>query len=788
MHKFYFRFLVCFFVITFFSALKSQVNSFSISGKLLAADNKQIVGAKIKSNNSLEVVYSNENGEFNFLLPQGNHTIRFEAENYANKIVEINLNQNKELGNILLINNVITLDEVVFKPTKKDQIKIEAGKKTYTIGNESSVKGNSLIEVLQNVPSVNIDAEGNVSLRGNENAQVLIDGKPSSLTGITNLADALKKIPANLVDKIEVITNPSAAYDAAGSGGVINIILKKSNKPGLFGAIETFVGNQGNVGANLNLNYKKGKWSYFTNLAYQHSEPFGTTKVENKFYLNNALDFTQLQEGKRLRVNDNFIFQLGTDYSLNELNTFSVSGILKNNFIDNISDINFLTYNNLNQLDKVTNRRLDGTQKDFLAEGNLGYIKRFKTDKQLLTVDFSMAYSTEEGDNIIVDKATFPTLVLDTSSINPRTQNKTRYLLQSNYYFPVKENGKIEVGYRGNLNFVNTDLRNDIFNFSTQTTANDSFFTLFTKYSENIQAFYAQFSNKINKYSYQFGLRTELSELTFESDTTLENRYNFNDIFPSGSINYELSSKTNLSFAYSRRIDRPNVRFLNPVNSAADNNNIFSGNITLKPSYTNSFEAEIINNFKKVNLSTAIYFSNTPNSIAIIRTFDAANDIFIAKPINIDFSNRYGLDFNLKYSPLNWLKISSNLNLFYYNQQGNYFGISANGKGFSSFGRLSSNIILPQKINFSTVLVYNGPNVTENLNAKSIYFLNLGISKDIFKEKATLALNVNDLFNTSRRRFTNFGADFTSDANLQARTRQINLSFTYRFNNTKKEQ
>jgi outer membrane receptor for ferrienterochelin and colicins len=761
----------------------SQTTEYAIKGKIFSIDNAPIQSAFIQIDGSAKFINPDNSGSFEFSLPQGEHTLYIEAEGFAKKTITLDIQSNKDIGVIYLTNKTIELNEVVVKKKKLDPLKIEPGKKTYILANDPSIKGNNLVEVLQNVPSVNVDAEGNVSIRGNENATVLIDGKPSSLTGISSLAEALRSIPADMVEKIETITNPSSRYDASGSGGIINIVLKKEAKPGFYGSIETYVGNQANAGINLNLNYKKKKWNYFTTLSYQHFEPKGRTSINNNYLTESVIDSQQIQRAKTLKIRDNYTFRVGSDYNPNDKNLFSVSGIIKSSNHTNLNNINYDFYDSMNGLTQQLSRNQEGNQKEYTLEGNFGYKKVFDSDKHQLTIDTNFAYTNEEGENTIFERELFPVNELTSQTINPQEQIQKRFLLQSDYTQPFGENRKLNLGYRGTYKNITNDFRTDVLDINTNLITNNLFFTNSTLYAETVHAFYGELATKLKDFSLQLGLRSESTKINLSAATFSRQNFSYLDFFPSANLSYDFNNKNNLSFNYSRRIDRPNVRFLTPVSSAVDTNNVFSGNLALQPAYTNMFEMEWTKNLKTLTLSSAIYFSNSNGNFTIVRRLDSVNDIFIATPVNAEYENKFGLDLNAK-----WMKINTNFNLFQYKQKGTYFNENLNGEGFSWFGRLTSNVTLPKKILFNATAMYHGPNKTNNADRKGIFSLNLGLSKDVWKEKATISLNVNDLFNSFRRKITNFSDSFTSNLDLQFRQRQINLSFIYRFNGSKKEQ
>lgn len=777
----------CLFFFVFVYAY-SQTTEYKIKGKIVSVDNSSIQSALIQVDSLPKFINPDNLGSFQFSLPQGEHTLYIEAEGFAKKTITLDIQSDKDVGVIYLTNKTIELNEVVVKKKKADPLKIEPGKKTYILANDPSIKGNNLVEVLQNVPSVNVDAEGNVSIRGNENATVLIDGKPSSLIGISSLAEALRSIPADMVEKIETITNPSSKYDASGSGGIINIVLKRDSKPGFYGSVETYVGNQANDGINLNLNYKKKKWNYFTTLSYQHFEPKGRTSINNNYLTASVIDSQQIQRGKTLKIRDNYTFRIGSDYSPNEKNSFSISGIFKTSNHMNLNDINYDFYDSMGILTEQLTRNQEGNQKDYTLEGNFGYKKVFDSDKHQLTIDTNFAYTNEESENTIFERELFPMNQLTSQTSNPQNQIQKRVLLQSDYTKPLGEKGKLNLGYRGTYKNITNDFRTDILDINTNVITNNPFFTNSTVYAENVQAVYGEFGSKFKDLAFQLGLRSEATDIDLSSLTFSNQNFTYLDFFPSANLSYDFNAKNNLSLNYSRRIDRPNVRFLTPVSSAADTNNVFSGNLALQPAYTNMFEMEWTKNLKTMTLSSAIYFSNSNQNFTIVRTLDSVNNIFIARPVNADYENKFGLDLNAKYSGLKWIKVNANFNLFQYQQKGIYLNENLDGDGFSWFGRLTSNVTLPKKILFNTTASYHGPNKTNNADRKGIFSLNLGLSKDVWKEKATISLNVNDLFNSFRRRITNFSDTFTSDLDLQFRQRQINLSFIYRFNGAKKEQ
>ena len=372
-------------------------------------------------------------------------------------------------------------------------------------------------------------------------------------------------------------------------------------------------------------------------------------------------------------------------------------------------------------------------------------------------------------------------------------QKQQRNLIQSDYVLPIGENSRFEAGYRGSFLNSTTD-------FSvTPNTA----YTNFLEYNEYINALYSQFGSKINKFSYFFGLRFEDNKIDVNSITTNNfNNKKYNNLFPSATLNYEFSEETSVSINYSKRVNRPRGRFLSPFSTYSSNINIFQGNPDLNPSFTDNIELSLLQRWDKLTLTSAIYTNQTENSFQFIRKesgdFVDGIPVIVSTPINLTNESRYGFEFNANYTPYKWWRINGSFNFFLTQNRGDYTYTNYLGENItqnfdvdasSYFTRISSKITLPKGIDFQTNYFYSGPQNNAQGKYYSMSSLDLAFSKDILKEKATVNLNVSDLFNTRKRRFDTFiPGSVDSYSAFQWRQRQINLSFTYRFNKKKERE
>lgn len=777
-------------------AQRPEGKKVTVSGKVIEkGTNLPLEYATIVFENSttkqLSGGITDENGVFKFEVIAGNYNVRAEFISFKTVTIPQKVfNADSNLGTIQMEADVAQLNEIEVI-AEKSTVEIKLDKRVYNVGKDMMVKGGTVSDVLDNVPSVTVDAEGTVALRGNENVKILIDGKPSGLAGI-NIADALKLLPADAVEKVEVITNPSARYDAEGGGGIINIVLRKGKANGVNGSVMVNAGDPETYGTSINLNKKSDDYNLFSNIGYNYRNNPGNSLVDAEYFNADGSTSRFIKERRtNERLSEGYNANFGIDLNLSKSLTWTNALTFRENNGKNPDNVFFYNFDASNNPTFVRNRLNDQKSDEFSIEYSSNFTKKFKKDDHKLTVDFATSQNRENEfatiyDQILDDPASLTTQ--GTSNKNKQQRN----LIQTDYVLPIGKNGRFEAGYRGSFQKNLTDF--------VVTPVSDFSNTL--EYVENVNALYTQYGSKINKFSYFFGLRFEDSHI--EVNSLSLNDYNtkkYNNLFPSATFNYEFSESSSVSLSYSKRINRPRGRFLNPVSSLSSNINIFQGNPDLNPSKTDAIDLGYLKRWKKLTFNTSAYINVTNDSYQFIRKesglFVEGVPVILSTPINLSKEYRAGFEFNLNYTPYKWWRLNGNFNAFRNETKGDYSFVDSDGdtilQNFDNvaltwFARINSKITLPYKIDWQTNGTYNAPQTNAQGRSLGVASMNLAFSKDILKDKGTIALNVSDVFNSRKRIMeTEIPNVVSSYSEMQWRERQVMLTFTYRFNKQKNE-
>ena len=756
-------------------------------------------------------VITNSKGEFELDAAPGNYQIRIEFISFKAVDLQKHLTANTNLGTIELSEDVNKIDEVVVR-AEKTTVEIKLDKKVYNVGNDLMVKGGTVSDVLDNIPSVQVDAEGTVSLRGNENVRILIDGRPS---GAINIAEALRLIPADAIDKVEVITNPSARYDSEGGGGLLNIILKKGKNQGINGTIIASAGDPETYGLSANINYKTEEFNFFTTTGYNYRTNPGRAII-NTEYLTDAgeTDYFINERRRNERLSKGYNSNFGIDWYLTKSTTWTNQFRFRKNSGENPEQVYFDSYDAAYVYQGTTSRFNDQINDSREVEYSTNFVKKFKKDGHELQIDGSFS-EDRDNDNSMINYG------FETTSNNQRRSDNE---VEVDYILPLGKDSRFEAGYSGDFTKQYTDFKVNRTNSETNVFGPDARYTNILDYRENINALYTQYGTKFNKFSVLLGLRWEDSNIVINQLTSQEfNNMRYSNFFPSAFFTYELTKESSISLSYSRRISRPRGRQINPFSNYSSNINIFRGNPNLNPSFTDAFDLGFLKRWSKLTLSTSVYLNKSTDSFQFIRTesgdfatvsivggTDITNEqgvvtqivdgadviapVLLTTPINLATEYRMGFEFTLNYSPYKWWRLNSNFNFFRNETQGdynyvNYLGAEVNqnfdNTAFSWFTRLTSKVTLPYKIEWQTNVTYNAPQKNAQGRSLGIASANLAFSKDLFKEKVTLSLNVQDVFNSRKRIYETFLERQNSYSEMQWRVRSVNLSFTYRFNKKK---
>ena len=771
----------------------NENKEFIVSGKVTNSENSEpleyatITILDPKDNNVITGGLSDETGNFRISTKKGIYNVLIEYMSFKNKTLEnINVYNDLSLGEVQLELNYESLGEVEII-AEETSVEIRLDKKIYTVGKDLSVRGGTANDVLDNIPSVSTDLDGNILLRGNDAARILINGKPSRLVGINSTF--IKQLPADAIEKVEVITSPSARYEAEGSGGIINIILRKSKKLGLNGSLSANTGDPKANSLSSNINYRNGKINFFNSSSiYDRLRPGNSSGITE--YYNGDNPSTFFSENRyRERDSEGYFVNNGFEWYIDE-NTSLVGSFYYNDYkSDNLES------NTINELDENSNILNSITQNDMEGdvdnnrEYNINFERKFNDDGQKITIDFQYENS-KEWENSIIDENQ-----IISESIDENISSES-YLIQSDYVLPIGENKQFEAGIR----ISNED---DITDYRVFDNVNGGFIedlnqsNLF-QYKEKISAVYTQYGVKVeDKYSFLFGLRVEntlknVNQLTIQDFTKIDDT----GLFPTFNFGLEISENETLTFGYNRRIRRPWSRFVNPFPTKISPILIWRGNPYLDPTYSNNLDIGYLKRFESsFTVNTSAYFQKSTNSINTIiedtGEFAEINgvDVPIVErfPINLSTNERFGFELNLSYRKgRNW-NINSNFNLFQNKVEGTYNDIVYDNKNVSWSFRLNNKLTLPGKIEWQTRMNVRGPNETAVSKSEGDFSIDLAFSKELFKDKATLTLNIRDLLDQRGWRNETFNENFYNDFEFRWSQRSATLNLTYRFNQKKNQ-
>jgi ferric enterobactin receptor len=740
---------------------------------------------------------SDEAGQFEILTKTGQYFLKLTLLSYQDKVVPNLKVEGKDiqLGTMVLKVSTEKLDEVVVQG-EKSQMELTLDKKIFNVGKDLANRGGTAVDILSNVPSVAVDVEGNVSLRGSSNVRILIDGKPSGLVSIKGGA-GLQQLQGSSIERIEVITNPSARYEAEGMSGIINIVLKKEQKEGFNGSFDIITGYPANFGAAANVNYRRKNLNFFVNYTASYRNTPGRSSIYQEVYnpdpataLITTLASQQRFESRLKGMNNSA--RAGLDFFFNPTNILTAAYTWRISKGKRFADIEYLDYRpNSTQVDTVTMRTQDETETEPNSEYALTYKRTFTRPGQELTTDVRFLDNWEKSDQTFTQRSFLPDgkpsgkPELLQRSLNDETEKQL--LVQVDYVHPISKDGKLEAGLRSS----SRDMTNDY--TVIQRNAEGQWLPLpgLTNdflYEENIHAVYGILGNKVKKFSYQMGVRAEWTDVTTTLRQTNEvNPRKYANLFPSVHLTYDLPKQHALQLSYSRRVRRPQYNDLSPFMTFSDARNFFSGNPDLNPEFTNAFELGHIKYFGQGSFTSSLYYRHTTGKIIRIRRVDEQG-FSITLPENLATENSFGAEFTSSYTPYNWWKLDGSLNFFRAITDGSNLNDTFQSDTYSWFARLTSRFTLPKNTDFQLRGNYEAPQQTPQGERLAIATLDLALSRDILKNRGTLTLNVIDVFNSRRYRSITRGELFYTESASQGRLRQINLTFNYRLRQPKKKE
>lgn len=715
----------------------------------------------------------------------------------------------KDLGNIKIEPSLVDLQEVTIDGTAPI-LELRPDKKVYNVEKNPIATGGTAEDVLKNVPSVNVDIDGNVTMR-NAAPQIFVDGRPTTLT--------VDQIPADAIQEIELITNPSAKYDASGGmAGILNIVLKKNKRVGYNGTVRTGVDSRGRINAGADLNVREGKVNWFVNGNLNQRRSMGTGITErNNFAQTPQTEFTQNTTSKNKGYFG--LIRSGFDIFLDNRNTFTISGSYNRGKFNPVDELKTTTDTILQSgiASGFSTRNSDNERTYTNSGGTIAFKHLFPKEGKEITADanFNSMKSNQEG-NYMTQYFNSENIPVSNPALQQQFSNgeNTFITLQTDFVTPLKNKMKVEAGLRGAIRNYSSVNQNFIFNDSAQNYLLIPDLTANYKFTDQVYAAYMTFSQQINKLSYQAGARVESSfydgELT-QTGQKFTNNFPVS-LFPSASLSYKINEKNDLNLIYSRKINRPTFFQLIPFTDYSDSLNLSKGNPDLTPEFTNSVEMSWLKTFSRKNtLLASIYFKRTDDVITryISYQYDSIIDksALVSTFLNANSSYAYGVELTSQNNYGGWLDVTANINAYQSVIDGKNIESNLSNEQFSWFAKLNLSFKLPKNFSASvsgdyqsrTALQLNssgggrggmgggggpmgGTQTTAQGYMRENYGVDAGLKYEFWKDKAgSLTFNVSDIFKTKKSDSYSESAFYTQNS-LRKRDAQImRLTFSYRF-------
>lgn len=736
---------------------------------------------------------ADENGVFKLNLPPNDYSLNFEYIGFESVTIDIKPYPNNiNIGTVKLISSFDSL-EGVDVVGQSAEVEIRLDKRVYNVSKNNLIRGGTVSDVLENVPSVSVDIDGNIELRGNNNVRILVDGKPSGLIGLGGI-DALTRLPAESIEKVEVITSPSARYQAEGTTGIINIILAKRFLKGLNGVFNLSAGRNDTYSGSANLNYRNGKFNFFTNSGYSDRTNKGRAVQDNVY--TDPLESVEryVEERQFNRRRQGFNVNIGLDYQMTEKTSLTMS------YLTNERDGDDSTINEQSQYQidgvLVTNRYEKEIDREDSNQFSVDFEHQFNKQGHKLTATLQTEKNdeTETSDINSFFENGQPS---DDSEINRTVENQERNLAQLDYVFPIDKNTQFEAGYRGTDNKRKIDFEVQIIDENDNATLDENLSNVLD-FNQEVHALYSQYGKKFNTFSFLAGLRFENTRIFVEqldSSSPLNNK-SYNDYFPTLNLGWEISPTASITLGYNRRISRPNAWTLNPFQSRSSKTSYFQGNPKLDPSYSNGIDIGYLKQFKKVTLNSSVYYRKSTDAVSRVAIV-TDETVFVngietpvirRLPINLGTEEQFGVEFNTSLRLIKGMRTNASVNFFRRIEKGNYQGISYDSNNTSWSGNLSNSYRLPFAVQSQFSVRYRGPNESSFGKSKGFLYTDLALSKDILNDNATINFRFSDLFNTGKYDYQTITPVAVTDGIYQRREPTYTLTFTYRFRQEKNRQ
>lgn len=784
--------------------LYAQSDEAVIKGEIYDQEGNSIPQASVAIYDSTESevvtgAASDSNGTFNINVNPGSYVLKITYISYRayTEPFQISSGETVNVGEITLNPSSENLDEIYVRG-ERSQMEMSFDRRVFNVGQDITSMGGTAVNVLDNVPSISTDIEGNISLRGNESVRVLINGKPSSM--VSGDVDALRSIPANMIEEVEIITNPSSKYAAEGSAGIINIVLRKERERGFNGSISAGTGYPEEYEGSVNLNYRVNNINWFADIGVDYrSDP----ESGNAFERYSGPDADNPETTYMYRENTDSHeseidgdFRFGADFYLSESEVLTASTFINLEKGTDDEDILITDYeyeSNALAGDVVarSNRENIEEERERDFDINLDYENQFDGDDHKLVADASFDISRENAETDIQEQ------IIEGSAdpIQQRsndTEEEMDLRFNAEYVRPLGENGKLEAGLRSDTEWMDTGYRAETLvngNWVGEEAFNDNFL-----YLESVHAAYAIVGTEFGDFSGQIGVRAENTRIRTEIKSTGDvSDQNYLNLFPTVFLNYSFNDRQSVQVSYSRRLRRPWSRMLLPIVDIEDPRSQFTGNPNLTPEFSNSFEAGYLHYWESGSLLTSFYYRHRTDVIErITESQGGGNNGTIRRPINLSTEEAWGIEFSADQELANSLTLTGNANLYRSNSNGSYQPegslqeqiFSSESDNFQARMRLRWDI--GDAWYYQASMRYRGPRQTTQGRRNGNTMMDTGLAYDLMDGRAKVSLNVRDVLDS--RNFDNTvttdgnpDSDFYSHREFSWSSRSFSLNFQYFF-------
>ena len=753
---------------------KNQPIAFASIYVIKAIDSSNVMGA-----------VTNEAGQFIIEnLKFENYLVRINALGFAERWSKVSLSESKStvnLGNIVLTESGKNLKEIEIEAERK-LLESSIDKKTFQVDKSIISQSGSAVDALQQLPNVTLDENGSIQLRGADGVLILINGKPTGING-ANLQTILNQIPANTIEKIEVITNPSSKYDAEGANGIINIILKRNKKGGITGNINIQAGTRDKYNLSTGLSYNKGKFGISATYGLRYNTMNWRGYLDRKLLPADTSFYFNTKNNGWMRGLSHAV-SLSTDYYFNKYKTLSVTGSGTFGQNKNPEWINYSELDSRQIASSLFARHNDIHSQNKFYNINAQYRKTFEKSQKEFTI--SGNYTQSNDTNTLNGKNQYTLLYfLPSDSISDKRQNRSKaytqnMMLQSDYVLPLTNDRKIETGIKTAYRTYDNEMRISKVEPVTEQWKLDSTLSNRFFYSEIINAGYFNFTGIYKDFGYQAGTRIEQTiadgELKY---TKVPVGYHRLDFFPSFYLLKKVKKIHEYKINYTRRIERPSAGQLNPFSDLSDPRNRRQGNPNLKPQFIHSIELDYTYSYNKIMTNPGLYYKQTNNLIWRYITIDEG--INTVKFENLGTSYNFGLDWVTTYTPTKWFNTLTSINVYRNRMKGQLGTFKYDNSNITGSIKQTANFKIKKLVDVQFTYNYRTPFLSPQGKGITMQWLDMGASMQVLKTKGTVTLTLSDMFNTRQFGMELYLPQVEQQFLRKMESRILYVGFNYRF-------